>query len=567
MTHLQRILSYTKHYWKRLALSGTTAIFFGIFSAAPTYIIQHIVDKVFVQRHINLLIPFFLGFVSLYAMKGIFMYLSNYYMNWVGNKVVNDIRYDLFKKIVYFPISFFQKKTTGELMSHFLSDITIVQNASSAAVRNGIRSFFEAICLISVAFIQNFKLAIFLIFVGPAIGFTIKKMGKKMRSTTSKSQERMSNISSLLQEMFIGIREIKSFNTENVEVNRFSNYLKNYFGCVMKNVQATSITPAIVEIIAMGGCGMIFYIAAHQVISGSITPGQLTSFFAATILAYQPLKRLINVYADIQSGTAAAGRVFDVIDLNYPTMQNRNIQIPSFNNSIVFKNMSFSHLQNYPIFKNINLEIKKGDSLGIIGPSGSGKSTFCDLLLGFINPTSGNIYIDQQDITKLTLKTLRNQIGYVGQKTFLFNDTVFNNVAYAKQGATKKEVFLACQKAHAHEFIDELPEKYQTIVGEDGTLLSGGQKQRLTIARAMLKNPEILIFDEATSSLDQKSENIIRLTLQEICKQKTVIVISHRLSLVEKMDKVLLVQDGQIVETNKNIKIPNEVGINNTFQI
>ena len=323
----------------------------------------------------------------------------------------------------------------------------------------------------------------------------------------------------------------------------------------MKNVQATSLTPALIEIIAMSGCGIIFYISAHQVISGSITAGQLSSFFFATILAYQPMKRLINVYSDIQTGTAAAGRVFDVMDLNYPTIHNRNVKIYGFNNSIKFNNMSFSYIKDQPVLEDINLEIKKGESVGIIGPSGGGKSSLCDLLLGFIEPTKGKIYFDDKEITKISLNHLRNQIGYVGQKTFLFNDTIFNNVAYAKPDATQEEVTAACKMVFADEFIEVLPDGYQTIVGEDGTLLSGGQKQRLTIARALIKNPEIIIFDEATSSLDQKSENIIQLALEKICKQKTVIVISHRPSLVEKINRILVVQDKKIIEATKKMHL------------
>ncbi len=279
--HLKRILSYTKYYWKRVALSVISATLFGVFSAAPAYVIQFIVDKVFVQRLTHLLFPFILCFITLFIIKGIFMYASSYYMNWVGNRVVNDLRNDLFKKIIYFPFSFYQKKSTGELMAHFLSDITIIQNASSAAVRSGIRSLFESACLISVAFLQNPKLSLLMLTIGPVIAVIIKKMGQYMRSTAASSQQKMGHVSSILQEMFIGIREIKSFNTEETEISRFSKYLQSYFRSIMRNVRIISATPALIEIIAMGGCGVIFYIASLQVLHGTITPGQLTSFFSA----------------------------------------------------------------------------------------------------------------------------------------------------------------------------------------------------------------------------------------------------------------------------------------------
>ncbi|HBS47712.1 TPA: ABC transporter ATP-binding protein [Candidatus Dependentiae bacterium] len=557
MNTLKRIFSYTKKYWKRLVLSIIAATAYGIISAAPTYLIKFLVDKVFVERLTYLLIPFVIIMISLFLVKGLFMYLSNYYMNWVGSKVVNDIRLDLFKKIIYYPTSFYQEKTTGDLMSHFLSDITMIQNASSSAIKNGVRSFFEAIFLLLVAVYQTPKLACVILILGPVIAFIIKRMGTNMRETARRSQNSMGSISSILQEMFIGIREIKSFNAENSTTSKFAGYLHNYFSSIMKNVQAISITPALIEIIAMSSFGIIFYVAALQVLSGSITPGQLTSFFAAMLFAYQPLKRLINVYTDVQSGIASANRVFEVMDKTYPTQKTGNIIINNFSNALTFENVSFEYNKNQPVLKNISIKLNKGETIGMVGPSGSGKSTFCDLLLGFIEPSNGAIKIDGIDLRTISTESLRSQIGYVGQKTFLFNDTIFANISYAKPNATMEEVEAASKAAFAHEFIENLPNGYQTIVGENGTLLSGGQKQRLTIARALLKNPDILIFDEATSALDTKSEEMIRLALEEISKTKTVIMISHRMSLIEKMDRILMIQNGEVIEMTKNV-MPKE---------
>ena len=285
--------------------------------------------------------------------------------------------------------------------------------------------------------------------------------------------------------------------------------------------------------------------------NGVITPGQLTSFFAALLLSYQPLKRLINVYAEVQYGIAAGDRIFELMEKVYPATKNRNLVLDNFNNSIDIKNLSFEYNDKTQVLHNLNLQIKKGESIGLIGSSGSGKSTLCDLILGFLSPTSGQIIIDGKNITNLTFESLRNQIGYVGQHPFLFNDTINANVSYSKPDATNQEIINVCKAAHAHEFIQKLPNGYDTIVGENGALLSGGQKQRLTIARALLKNPEILIFDEATSSLDQNSENMIKLAIDEICKHKTVIIISHRLYFIEKMNRILKIQNKNIIEITK----------------
>ncbi|MFC1894321.1 ABC transporter ATP-binding protein [Candidatus Dependentiae bacterium] len=567
MQSLKRILSYTKKYWKFLLISGVTASFYGLFSAAPTYVIKHAVDEIFTKKLESLLIPFILGFVLLFALKGIFMYLSSYYMNWVGNKVVNDIRNDLFEKIIYYPISFFRTKTTGELMSHFLNDIQMIQNASSSAVKNGIRSFFEAIFLLCVAFSQNFKLALIMLLVGPAIGITIKKMGSSIKAASTNIQKNMGEISSSLQEVFVGIREIKAFNGEKIEIKRFNKNLINCFKSIMHNVHIDSLAPAFIETIAMLGSSIVFYIAAHQIMSGTITPGQLTAFFASILLSYQPLKRLINVYSEIQYGIAAADRVFEIIDTNYTSNKidlTKNLMQKNLTtiNSIKFENVTFEYNKQNTIFKNVYLTIKRNERIGIIGPSGSGKSTFCDLILGFIEPTYGNIFINNTNILQTSLYQLRDKIGYVGQKTFLFNDTVRANITYSQTNKNNVQILNACKAAHADEFIQELSQKYKTPVGENGGNLSGGQKQRITIARALLKNPEILIFDEATSSLDKQSEKMIKLAIEENCKQKAVIIISHRLSFLEKMDRIFLIKDQKITEINKN-KIMEKTEIQN----
>ena len=555
--YLKRMLTYSKRYWKQLLFSGITSTLFGIFAAAPSYVIQHVIDVVIVQKHTHLLLPFVFLFIGLFVCKAIFMYLSGYYMDWVGNKVVNDLRRDLLQKIIYFPLSFYKKKTTGELLAHFLSDIALVQHASSRSVRLGIRSFFEAIALLIVAFMQNWKLTMLMLLIGPVIAVTIKRMGTFMRSTTRFTQAELGKVSSILQEMFIGIREIKSCNTEAEEVNRFTSYLNNYFSSIIKNVHIVALAPAAIEILAMGSIGIVFYAAVLQVINGTITPGQLGSFFAAILLAYQPIKRLINVYAEVQSGIAASGRIFDVMDSEYPDPTLRTDNYNRFSHAITFSNVAFRYDDHNTVLDNISFSIHKGESVGIMGPSGSGKSTLCDLLLGFISPTSGTISLDGHNIATLAESTIRHQFGYVSQHPFLFNDTIYANVAYGKTNATEDEIIEACRGAHAHDFISRLPKGYQTLVGENGTLLSGGQKQRLTIARALLRKPPILLFDEATSALDRNSENMIHQALEEISTQKTVIVISHRLSFLDKMDRIFSINDTHLQEITKNT-LPTE---------
>lgn len=479
------------------------------------------------------------------------MYLTSYSMHWVGNSVINDIRSDLFSTMIRFPISFFRGRSTGMIMSHYLNDIQMIQNAASAAVKNGIRSFFEAVFLVSFAFVQNWKLAFLLLIVGPAIAYTIKKMGKIIKQASLDIQQDVGNVSSMLQEVFVGIREIKAFGAESFEEGRFKKYLDKCFSSIMNNVHADSLLPVVVEIFAMVGGGVAFYFATHQVLSKSITPGQLTSFVAAVLLAYQPLKRLVSSYGEIQYGLSAASRIFAIMDLSFPQTDRKAIEMQPFAKAIMLNHVSFSYDGKKELFKDLFLSIPRGACVGVIGPSGSGKSTLCDLLLGFIEPTAGKITIDGVDLATISHDSVMKNIGYVGQRAFLFNDTIMRNVAYAMTEYDEQKVIAACKLAHAHEFIRESEHGYQTLVGENGCNISGGQKQRLTIARALMKDPDILIFDEVTSSLDRESERMIQLSLQELHHKKTLFIVSHRPALLEHIDMLLLVRDGTVVQVDK----------------
>ncbi len=546
MSSLKRLLTYSHQYRWKIFLAICSASIYGIAAAMPTYILKHTVDDIFVNKFSHLIIPFMLLFVFFFALKGIFMFFTVYFMHWVGNRVVNDIRIDLFEKVVYYPLSFFRKTTTGQLMSHFLNDIQMIQQASSMAIKNGVRSLFEALFLISFAFLQNWQLALMMLVVGPFIAITIKRMGARVKIASRGIQEEMGKISSMLQEIFVGIREIKAFGGEPVETGRFKRQLKNCFSSIMTNVRIESLMPACIEVMATSAGSFVFYVAAKQVLAGTITPGQLTSFIAAILLTYQPIKKLVGVYSEVQYGLAAAERVFAIMDMVHPALEDRTQELTSFKQGISFNNVTFAYNSEKTVFDKVDLTIKRGECVGIVGPSGAGKSTFCDLLLGFLSPTNGSITIDDKNINSVSFKSLRSKIGYVGQRTFLFNDTIKRNIAYSLPHASDEQIVAACKAACAHDFIEQAPQQYDTIVGEDGTLLSGGQKQRLTIARALVKDPDILIFDEPTSSLDQDSEMMIQEAIQKLGHEKTLIIVSHRPSLLKQADRVIKIEDGKI---------------------
>ncbi len=544
MKQLKRLWAYTKRYWKMLAASLSSAALFGVVAAGPTYLLKRVVDDIFVNKNHHLILPMAFVLVFIFACKGIFSFLTSYTMHWVGHRVVNDIRSDLLVSVMCYPLSFFQAMTTGQLMSHFLNDVQMMQNAASATIKNGVRSLFETMFLITFAFLQNWQLALMMVLVGPVMGVIIKKMGASIKRSSYRIQQEVGSLSDQLQETFSGMREVKAFNAEAYHISRFDNQLQRFFTATMRFVKAEALLPSLIELVTMVGAALAFYVAAQQVISGYITPGQLTSFVAASLLAYAPMKRLINVYGEIQYALAAADRVFMLMDRVVPAQ--RIGQHISFKEQISFNNLSFAYAPDRPVLRNINLTLKKGERVGIVGPSGGGKSTLIDLLLGFITPIDGTITIDGQVLTLGNGAQWRHYVGYVGQRPFLFNDTVQNNVMYGRTKLNQESIQTAIEAADAQDFVCALAKGYDTMLGENGNLLSGGQRQRLTIARALAGRPQLLIFDEATASLDAASEDEIKNSLQRLPADVTVIIVTHRASLLKAVDRVLLVDDNSV---------------------
>lgn len=553
---LTRLLSYIKPYKYHFFASALISGLFGIFSAGPVYLIQQLVDNVITSRNTTLLFPFILLFIALYIGKALCMYFSAYYLQSVGHSVVNDIRSELFEHIIYLPIPFFEKHPSGDLMSRFLNDISSLQHASSSAIRNGLRSIFEAISLLSIAFYQSFWLTSLASIVAPLIAIAIKQTGRSVKNRSRIAQKDIGQLSATLQEVLIGIKSIKAFNGEQKEISRFQDKLNGYYNSIMRCVHYESLAPALVEVIAILGSSLVLYSAVLQILSGALSPGQLTSISGAIFLSYQPIKRLIAVHAEVSYGLGAAERIFSLLDETEQGEQFSGTDMPPLTRELALENISFKFSNNEIdpyILDNISLSIKKGDRIALVGPSGSGKTTLVNLLLQFYQPNKGKITIDNQDISQYNLASIRKHIGYVGQHPFLFNDSIEANILYPERTSLKKThkkaLVQASIAAHADGFITDHPEKFNRLVGENGSLLSGGQKQRITIARALIKKPELLIFDEATSALDQYSEDHIVQAISELSPETTVIIISHRPALLTQANRVIKISHGKLEET------------------
>lgn len=547
------LFSYIRRYARRFLLAVILASLFGLFSASPAYLIQHMVDNVFVGNRGGLLVPFILAFIGLFIARAICMYYSTYYLNWVGYMVVNDIRRTLFSRLIYFPLSFFKRHSTGDLMSHFLNDITTLQYAASIGIRNGLRSLFEALALFGIAFYQNAPLTLLTIIVAPLIAIAIRETGKNIKHASQITQKDMGSVSILLQEALTGIKSIKAFNGEQREHNRFAHSLSTYFDSIMRCVHYDALGPAVIEVLAIIGCSIMLFAASHYVITGAITPGQLSALATAMLLAFQPIKRILSVYGDIHYGIGAAQRVHTLLkEGEQAIIDNSKPALPRCHGDIHFHNVSFSYREEAPLLVDISFSIAQGERVGLIGPSGAGKSTISDLLLKFVEPQAGMVMFDSHNIATYSTASIRSRIGYVDQHPFLFNDTVYANILYAAPEKKQQDVIIAAEMAGAHEFILSLPDGYQTNVGENGCKLSGGQKQRITIARALLRSPSLLIFDEATSALDNESEQLIKESILSIPRDISILVITHRPLLLESMDRVLVITEGRVVPLAEN---------------
>ena len=499
------------------------------------------------MRQPAVLVPFLL--VLIFIVKGIFSYFGNYMMAAVGQGVVRDIRRDLFGSLVIKPISFFRRRSTGSLISRVTSDVERVQFAVSTSIGDLIREALTIVGLALLVVYLNWMLAAISIFVAPMVLLPIIQFGRRLRTTSRRGQERMEGLATRLHETFSGIRIVKAFNAEKHEERLFKEENDQLLKVNLKASKYFFLTGPVMELIGAVGVGFIIYWGFTQIASGTMTVGELGVILAALYGMYNPLKRLSRVNNNMQQALAAVDRIGDILELEDEVLEGRNaIKMPPFKEKIEFRDVDFSYSQREILFE-INLNVPKGSVCAIVGLSGAGKTTLVNLLPRFDDVSNGSILVDGKDIREFTLASLRESIGIVTQETILFNGTVRENIAYGDQGSVSDEKLMeAARAAHAHEFISVMENGYETIIGEKGVRISGGEKQRLAIARALLRNPQILILDEATSSLDSESERLVQSALDNLMQNRTTFVIAHRLSTVRRADMIIVLDAGRIVE-------------------
>ena len=557
-----RALKYVKPYlFRGLCAAICTVIAAGGTAYLP-WIIKDMVDQVLKEKNTDMLNWIVVSIIVVFIIRGIAFYGQSYLMNYVGQRVIIDIRKAVFEKLQRLSLSFYDKNKTGTIMSYVTNDVNALQ---AAMVENVVEMVTESVILIaSIVMMIYLDWRLFLVTFStfPVVLLFIDQFGKRIRKSGSRIQEATADITSVLQETVSSARVIKSFVREEYEINRFDQENIKNFRANMKYAQLSATLTPTIEFVAAVGVTIILWYGGNSVIEGTITAGSLVAFLTYAVNISNPIKRLSRVIGNIQKALAAAQRVFDVLDLpetihNAPDAK----ALPMVKGNVRFNNVSFSYNPGEQVLNNVSFDVKPGEMIAFVGPSGAGKSTVASLLPRFYDVTDGRITIDGEDIRRVTLQSLREQVGIVPQETVLFSGSVYDNILYGRLDATKEEVEAAAKAANAHNFITELPQGYQTMLGDRGVNISGGQRQRISIARAILKNPQILILDEATSALDTESERVVQEALDRLMIGRTSFVIAHRLSTIKNADKIMVLEKGCLVEQGTHDELMAKDGL------
>ncbi len=518
-------------------------------SGAQAYMVKPLLDKIFFEKNSYFLAILPFALVALFAVKGFFYGLNFFLLEKIGQTVIREMRIKVFGHIHLQSLSFFHKTPTGELISRIISDINYMQGAISTVVVGLLRDFLQVIFLLVVIFSMNWKLATLSLVFLPAAAIPIVKFGKLFRRLSTRMQEETAEISNIIHESITGAPVVKAFTMERYESKRFSSQVWKLFNTIIEDARYRRIQHPLMEVIGGMGMALIIWFGGSEVIAGNSTPGTFFAFLTALVMIYEPIKAVSKINSTVQQGLAAAVRVFSLLD-QHPEITSKPgaADLAPFQNDISLQNLHFSYDGEHPVLQDINLTVPAGEILAIVGPSGSGKSTLANLIPRFFDIEQGSLLIDGVDIRDVTLKSLRRQIAIVTQQTILFNDTIRENIAYGDQNKSEDEIKKAADAAYALKFIEELPEGFDTVIGESGIRLSGGERQRLSIARAILKNAPILVLDEATSALDTESEREVQKALENLMKNRTTFVIAHRLSTIKNADRIIVIKNGRIVE-------------------
>lgn len=519
-------------------------------------LVEPIINQVFLSHDRKMLVLLPLMMVAIYSIKGIAEYYQSYLIKYVGQSILTDLQMKMYEHLLFSDLLFIQSQSSGKLISRFTNDVSMMRGAVSNLLVGCAKHFLSVVFLILVMFKLEPSLSIIVFFAFPMAIYPVQKLGKRMSKVLGQSQEELSNYTARLDETFHSIKVVKSFSGEKIEANRAQSMIWNIMNFYKKAAKLDALVSPIMEILCGLAIGIVLWYGGTLIIEGKTTTGALFAFLTAFVSAYRPFKSLVSLNVNLQEGIAAARRVFYILDIKPLIQDGENAKDISFKDpEIVFQDVELEFGKKVAL-RSTNLKLKKSKTTAIVGQSGGGKTSLANLLVRFYDPTDGKILIGGYDIKKdVTISSLRKQISYVAQDTILFDSTIANNIAYGNHDSSMEEIIEAAKLADADEFILQLPEGYQTIIGSQGSSLSGGQRQRLSIARAFLKNAPILILDEATSALDSNSEKSILRSLKVLRQSRTTVIITHRLSSIVDADEIVVMKAGKVVEIGSHSEL------------
>ncbi|MBQ7196489.1 MAG: ABC transporter ATP-binding protein [Synergistaceae bacterium] len=556
------MLSYTKKHWLKLLL----AMFFMLCSSGlnvlPPYMFKTVVDDVLISKNFFMLNLICVALVLIFGLKAVTTYFQRYFMNEAGQSVVMDIRIDLYDHMQRMSLKKIYSSRIGELMSRITDDAAILQNIVTGTLIDLMFNLVTFIGMFMFILYINWRLTCLIIFVLPIVAFLLSFASKKLRRAGHNVQEHLADITATAQEAFSAIRVVRSFATEDEELERFTKASKENYRALLQAVSVQGIFAGVIEVFLISALSVVFWFGGQNVINGTLTPGELISFIGYIAFMVQPIRSIMNEMGTLQRGMASAERIADMFEVPIENSEsNAGTISKKISGNIKFEHVYFNYEDNQEVLKDINLDIKAGEKIAIVGSTGSGKSTIADLIPRFYEPVSGRILIDGHDIREFNLKELRQQIGIVPQECVLMKGTIAFNIAYGLHDVDIKKIIEAAEIADIREFIESLPDKYDSEVGERGVTISGGQRQRIAIARAVIRDPRILILDEATSSLDTAVERQVQKAINQAMRGRTSLMIAHRLSTIREADRILVLQDGNFIQAGTHDELINAGGL------